>query len=102
MSTRNFHRYLPTKGYNLYWIIIAYLIVGYFYPVIGSLALVCMIARAACAGVFRMGRLGSHRARLLDDNTYDNDCRRHTFLHICPTHMVFVLSDGHIVLMGLA
>lgn len=47
MSTRNFHRYLPTKGYNLYWIIIAYLIVGYFYPVIGSLALVCMIAPVA-------------------------------------------------------
>lgn len=44
MATSKFHRHLPMKGYPLYWILIAYLIVGYFYPAIGFIALVCMIA----------------------------------------------------------
>ena len=47
MGTENkkkqFHRHFATPGLNLYWIIIAYIIVGWFYPVIGLLALICMI-----------------------------------------------------------
>ena len=44
MSRTKFHRHLDVKGYPLYWILIVYLIVGYFYPVIGFIALICMIA----------------------------------------------------------
>ena len=40
---KNFHRHFATPGLDLYWIIIAYIIVGWFYPVIGLLALICMI-----------------------------------------------------------
>lgn len=40
---KNFHRHFATSGLNLYWIIIAYIIVGWFYPVIGLIALICMI-----------------------------------------------------------
>ena len=40
---KNFHRRFETPGLNLYWIIIAYIIVGWFYPVIGLIALICMI-----------------------------------------------------------
>ena len=54
MSSRNFHRYLPSKGYPLYLILLAYLVVGFFYPVIGLLALICMIAPVAFA--IRRGR----------------------------------------------
>lgn len=49
MATKRFHRYFPTKGYDLYWILFAYLAIGYFYPVIGLLALICMIAPVAFA-----------------------------------------------------
>ena len=40
---KNFHRHFATPGLNLYWIIIAYIIIGWFYPVIGLLALICII-----------------------------------------------------------
>ena len=53
-TVKRFHRYFPTKGYALYWIILAYLVAGYFYPVIGLLALICMIAPVAFA--VRRGR----------------------------------------------
>ena len=47
MGTENkkkqFHRHFATPGLNLYWIIIAYIIIGWFYPVIGLIALICMI-----------------------------------------------------------
>ena len=49
MKQKQFFRPLPKKGFPLYWIIIAYLIAGYFYPVIGSIALICMIAPVAFA-----------------------------------------------------
>lgn len=49
MARKRFHRYFPTKGYSFYWILLAYLAIGYFYPVIGLLALVCMIAPVAFA-----------------------------------------------------
>lgn len=54
MAKKQFHRHLETKGLPLYWILIAYLIVGYFYPIIGWLALICMIAPVAFA--VRRGR----------------------------------------------
>lgn len=47
MKSKTFHRHLHTKGYPLYWILLAYLVVGYFYPIIGSVALICMIAPVA-------------------------------------------------------
>lgn len=53
-TVKRFHRYFPTKGYALYWIILAYLVAGYFYPIIGLLALICMIAPVAFA--VRRGR----------------------------------------------
>ena len=43
MTQKRFHRHFATKGLPLYWIIIAYIIVGWFYPIIGLLALICMI-----------------------------------------------------------
>jgi len=43
MVEKRFHRHFATKGPQLFWIIIAYIIIGWFYPVIGLLALICMI-----------------------------------------------------------
>ena len=43
MVQKQFHRHFATQGLNLYWIIIAYIIVGWFYPVVGLIALICMI-----------------------------------------------------------
>ena len=42
-NKKNFHRHFAAPGLNLYWIIIAYIIVGWFYPVVGLIALICMI-----------------------------------------------------------
>lgn len=54
MTYRHFFRPLPRKGFPLYWILLIYLVVGYFYPVIGFLAVICMIAPVAFA--VRRGR----------------------------------------------
>lgn len=54
MAAKRFFKYIPTKGYSLYWILFIYLIVGFFFPVVGLLALVCMIAPVAFA--VRKGR----------------------------------------------
>lgn len=54
MAQKQFFRSLPIKGFPLYWILLAYLVVGYFYPVIGFLAIICMIAPVAFA--VRKGR----------------------------------------------
>lgn len=54
MATKKFHRHLEVKGFPLYWILLAYLVAGYFFPVIGFLALICMIAPVAFA--VRRGR----------------------------------------------
>lgn len=51
---KQFHRYLPTKGYALYWILFAYIVAGFFFPIIGWLAIICMIAPVAFA--FKRGR----------------------------------------------
>ena len=42
-NTKRFHRHFETPGLPLYWIIIAYIILGWFFPVIGLLAIICMI-----------------------------------------------------------
>lgn len=49
MAYRQFYRSLPKKGFPLYWILLVYLVVGYFYPAIGFLAIICMIAPVAFA-----------------------------------------------------
>lgn len=49
MAQKRFHRYYPTKGFSLYLILLVYLVTGFFFPVIGLLALVCMIAPVAFA-----------------------------------------------------
>ncbi len=38
-----FHRYFQGKGPTFYWILFAYLILGWFYPVVGFIAFICMI-----------------------------------------------------------
>ena len=43
MAQKQFHRYFKTQRFPLYWILFVYLVVGWFYPVVGWLALVCMI-----------------------------------------------------------
>ena len=55
MAHKKFFRHYPkNSGFPLYWIIIAYLIIGWFYPVVGLLALICMIAPVSFA--VRRGR----------------------------------------------
>lgn len=54
MTHKKFNRHFPKKSYPLYWIIIIYLAVGIFYPIIGLLALICMIAPVSFA--IRRGR----------------------------------------------
>ena len=167
-TTKRFHRHFETPGVPIYWIIIAYILLGWFFPVIGLLALICMIGpvltsifkgRWWCGHVcprgnmydrllskysphrpipkfvrtfgFRLfmvffifgmfgiqltftvpwsegglamwralerGRTGHvvwHRQSFLDDYRHDHHRRRHTFVHLCPTHLVFVLSHGN-------
>lgn len=69
MANKQFFRSLPPKGFPLYWIILAYLAIGYFYPVIGFLAIICMIAPVAFA--VRKGRWWCGNA-CPRGNFYDN------------------------------
>ena len=69
MANKQFFRSLPLKGFPLYWIILAYLAIGYFYPVIGFLAVICMIAPVAFA--VRKGRWWCGNA-CPRGNFYDN------------------------------
>ena len=142
-TTKRFHRHFETPGVPIYWIIIAYILLGWFFPVIGLLALICMIGPVltsmqyvrpsavevltpspdsqVCAhlrlppvhGVLHLrhvrhptdihralerGRTGHvvwNRQSVLDDYRHDHHRRRHTFVHLCPTHLVFVLSHGN-------
>ena len=43
MKQKRFHRHFETPGLPLYWIIIAYIIIGWFFPVIGLIAIICMV-----------------------------------------------------------
>lgn len=49
MATKKFYRHMPSKGYPLYWILFAYIVAGWFFPVVGWLAIICMIAPVAFA-----------------------------------------------------
>ncbi len=49
MANKQFYRFAPQKGYPLYWILLAYFVAGYFYPVVGFVALICMVAPVAIA-----------------------------------------------------
>lgn len=54
MASKKFFRHFPKPGYPLYWILLAYLVAGYFFPAVGWLALICMIAPVSFA--VRRGR----------------------------------------------
>lgn len=43
MAKKPFHRHLETKGTPLYWIFFAYLVLGWFFPVVGWAAIICML-----------------------------------------------------------
>ena len=105
-TTKRFHRHFETPGVPIYWIIIAYILLGWFFPVIGLLALICMIGPVLTSifkGRWWCGHVcprGNMYDRLLskyspDDYRHDHHRRRHTFVHLCPTHLVFVLSHGN-------
>ena len=149
-NTKRFHRHFETPGLPLYWIIIVYIILGWFFPVIGLLALICMIGPVVtsifkrqhvrssvvkvltpssdsqvCAylrippvyGVLhlrhvrhptefcalerrRTGYVGWHRQSVLDDSRDDHHRWCHALVHLCPTHMVFVLPHGNHLKLG--
>ncbi len=52
MTQKTFHRHFQTPGVSFYWILFAYLILGWFYPAVGLIALICMVEPVATA-VFR-------------------------------------------------
>ena len=54
MAHKQSFRPLPREGFPLFWILLVYLVAGYFWPAIGFLALICMIAPVAFA--VRKGR----------------------------------------------
>lgn len=54
MARKPFYRSIPRKGFPLFWILLVYLVIGFFYPVVGFLAVICMIALVAFA--VRRGR----------------------------------------------
>ena len=43
MAQKRFHRHFETPGKPLYWIILAYIALAWFFPVIGLIAIICMI-----------------------------------------------------------
>lgn len=42
-NKKRFHRHFEAKKPTFYWILFAYLILGWFYPVVGFIAFICMI-----------------------------------------------------------
>ena len=47
-----------------------------------------------------MGRLERHGACVLDNHTYYHYRRRDPFVYLRSAHMVLVLSDGNVVILG--
>lgn len=43
MSKKRFHRHFKSGGIHFYWILFAYLILGWFFPIIGWVAIICML-----------------------------------------------------------
>lgn len=95
MAERQFFRYLPKKGYSLYWILLVYLVIGYFYPVIGFLALICMVAPVAFA--VRRGRWWCGNA-CPRGNFYDRVLAKYSPHRPIPA---FVRSKGFRIFMVL-
>ena len=142
MAQKRFHRHFETPGLPLYWIIIAYIILAWFSPVIGLLALICMIGpvvtsifkgRWWCGHVCPRGNMydrllskySPHRPIPKFVRTFgfrlfmvffifgmfgiqlsfvpwsEGDHRWcHALLHLCATHMVFVLPHGNYLQLG--
>lgn len=110
IKKKNFHRHIATPGVNLYWIIIAYIIIGWFYPVIGLIALICMILHLRhvwhptdtdCSlERGRTGHVERYWSRVLDHYPDDHHCWYHPLVHLCTSHLVFVLSDGNHLVVG--
>ncbi len=42
-QTKSFYRHFKGNGPTFYWILFAYLIIGWFYPVVGFVAFICMV-----------------------------------------------------------
>lgn len=93
MATKQFHRHLDIPGTSLYWILFAYLIIGYFFPVVGLLALICMIAPVAFA--VRRGRWWCGNA-CPRGNMYDRLLARYSPHRPIPA---FVRSTGFRIFM---
>ena len=43
MAQQTFYRHFERKGVSFYWILFAYLVLGYFFPLVGFVAFICMI-----------------------------------------------------------
>ena len=43
MKNKRFHKHFIRNSPSFYWILFLYLIIGYFFPVIGFIAMICMI-----------------------------------------------------------
>lgn len=95
MAKKQFHRHLEVKGFPLYVLLLVYLVVGYFYPVIGFLALICMIAPVAFA--VRKGRWWCGNA-CPRGNFYDRVLSRYSPHRPIPT---FVRTFGFRLFMVL-
>ena len=54
MSQKTFHRHFPTPGASFYWILFIYLVLAWFYPVVGLVAIICMVGPVVTA--LRRGR----------------------------------------------
>ena len=54
MRQKGFHRHYPTAGWPLYWLLLAYIVTGWFWPVVGWALLFYIIGTVATA--FRRGR----------------------------------------------
>ena len=68
-NTKRFHRHFETPGLPLYWIIIAYIILGWFFPVIGLLAIICMIGPVVTS-IFK----GRSVVKVLTPSSYSQIC----------------------------
>ena len=93
MAKKQFYRSLPKKGFPLYWILLIYLVMGFFYPVIGFLALICMIAPVAFAAYKGRWWCGNACPR---GNLYDKLLSKYSPHKTIPK---FVRSNGFRIFM---
>lgn len=54
VKTKRFHRHFETRGTSFYWVLFLYIVLGWFFPVVGLVALVCMVGPLVLA--VRRGR----------------------------------------------